>query len=339
MVLNALCREQNRWSFVLSILVMFCILTSAFLSPFPSSKISIYESQGALKSRRSYPTFFLSPEILPRKWYNGTKRSKSKRESVRNNHSNKFRKMREEEKVDQQYQMYKKISSSEKLSKRREWTESMCRHIFMGYILGTNVASSKDLENFNKNIASGKRDSNPLINLKSINRVNAAELEASYKTNKGISTCAVGWEQDTAVSHLLDKSTGKDIYLIGTAHISNASAVLVKDVISAVKPTQVMIELDESRIRRMGSPKSTSVQNENNQQNTQKEKSGDKEIPSSIGESYRAPTTEEKKQAKSEFLQGKCKRNDQDAKLSGSACWSWCCCFGQCYSCLIQHVR
>ncbi|KAJ1474572.1 hypothetical protein T484DRAFT_1831867 [Baffinella frigidus] len=53
---------------------------------------------------------------------------------------------------------------------------------------------------------------------------------------------------DAAVSHLV-KSDGSEIYLIGTAHISKDSAILVRDVIRAVRPDAVMVELDETRIR------------------------------------------------------------------------------------------
>ena len=188
----------------------------------------------------------------------------------------------------------------------------MCRQISMGYLLGTNVAASRFIGSKDNNslIKNQKKniDSNYSLHINNSRRIaNAAELEKIDKS-KSISTCAVGWEQDTAVSHLLDKSSGKDIYLIGTAHISNASALLVKDVISAVKPTQVMIELDESRIQRMGpSKKSTSntnLQNDNNNMNDQQiqnQKIDTEGSSSSSDGSYRVPTSEEKKQAKSEF--------------------------------------
>ncbi|CAM9315010.1 unnamed protein product [Chrysoparadoxa australica] len=52
---------------------------------------------------------------------------------------------------------------------------------------------------------------------------------------------------DDAVSHLT--GNGQDIWLIGTAHISNASVILVENVISKVKPDVVMVELDASRFR------------------------------------------------------------------------------------------
>ena len=39
---------------------------------------------------------------------------------------------------------------------------------------------------------------------------------------------------------------GKEVYLVGTAHISQESAALVRNVIRAVKPDTVMIELDAS---------------------------------------------------------------------------------------------
>ena len=47
---------------------------------------------------------------------------------------------------------------------------------------------------------------------------------------------------------------GKEVYLVGTAHISQESAALVRNVIRAVKPDTVMIELDASRAGRMMPP-------------------------------------------------------------------------------------
>jgi len=54
---------------------------------------------------------------------------------------------------------------------------------------------------------------------------------------------------DQAVSHLVDKATGREIYLIGTAHISNVSAALVDATIRAVNPSLIAVELDASRLR------------------------------------------------------------------------------------------
>jgi pheromone shutdown protein TraB len=64
-------------------------------------------------------------------------------------------------------------------------------------------------------------------------------------------------ECDQAITHLVDTATNRELYLIGTAHISNASAILVRETIEKVSPDLVMVELDESRIRsstRAGGP-------------------------------------------------------------------------------------
>ncbi|CAM9665521.1 unnamed protein product, partial [Heterosigma akashiwo] len=53
-----------------------------------------------------------------------------------------------------------------------------------------------------------------------------------------------------AISHLRDPVTGKEIFLIGTAHISNTSAILVQETVRGVRPDVVMVELDASRIAR-----------------------------------------------------------------------------------------
>ncbi|CAM9445496.1 unnamed protein product [Discosporangium mesarthrocarpum] len=51
---------------------------------------------------------------------------------------------------------------------------------------------------------------------------------------------------DDAVSHL--RSGRREVWLVGTAHISNASALLVEQVIRSVEPDIVMVELDQSRV-------------------------------------------------------------------------------------------
>jgi pheromone shutdown-related protein TraB len=48
---------------------------------------------------------------------------------------------------------------------------------------------------------------------------------------------------------------GKEIILIGTAHVSKESALLVKQVIEAEKPDSVCIELDEGRYQNIQNPK------------------------------------------------------------------------------------
>jgi len=53
---------------------------------------------------------------------------------------------------------------------------------------------------------------------------------------------------DPAVSHMIDPRTNKEVFLIGTAHISNISALLVQDTVRAVRPDVVMVELDASRV-------------------------------------------------------------------------------------------
>jgi pheromone shutdown-related protein TraB len=47
--------------------------------------------------------------------------------------------------------------------------------------------------------------------------------------------------------HKISFSTGKTVYLIGTAHVSENSAQLVEDKIKEIKPDTVCIELDEQR--------------------------------------------------------------------------------------------
>ena len=51
---------------------------------------------------------------------------------------------------------------------------------------------------------------------------------------------------------VLKSPSGKDVVLIGTAHISEDSVTLVRNVIRTVKPDVVMIELDRKRLGRVG---------------------------------------------------------------------------------------
>ena len=46
---------------------------------------------------------------------------------------------------------------------------------------------------------------------------------------------------------LMQWENGAQVYLIGTAHLSNASNAQVQDIISKVKPDRVMVELCEER--------------------------------------------------------------------------------------------
>ena len=63
---------------------------------------------------------------------------------------------------------------------------------------------------------------------------------------------ALGAVCDQAVSHLVDRASGRELYLVGTAHISSISAVLVQDTIRAVRPSMVFVELDIDRAQKMG---------------------------------------------------------------------------------------
>ncbi|MFA5519485.1 MAG: TraB domain-containing protein, partial [Spirochaetota bacterium] len=48
---------------------------------------------------------------------------------------------------------------------------------------------------------------------------------------------------------LINYTDGKKIYLIGTAHVSKNSAVLVENTIREINPDIVCIELDEQRFK------------------------------------------------------------------------------------------
>ena len=66
-------------------------------------------------------------------------------------------------------------------------------------------------------------------------------------TRKSVSTLHTC---DGSVSVWQQPVTGRKVYLVGTAHISIASAELVGDVIDDVRPDAVFVELDAKRVRR-----------------------------------------------------------------------------------------
>ncbi|CAN0251340.1 unnamed protein product [Pylaiella littoralis] len=53
---------------------------------------------------------------------------------------------------------------------------------------------------------------------------------------------------DDAVSYLYNPVIKSEVWLVGTAHISNSSATLVENVIREIKPQVVMVELDAKRV-------------------------------------------------------------------------------------------
>eukprot|EP00903_Cladosiphon_okamuranus_P013442 g12520.t1 len=53
---------------------------------------------------------------------------------------------------------------------------------------------------------------------------------------------------DDAVSYLYNPTKNSEIWIVGTAHISNSSATLVENTIREIKPQVVMVELDAQRV-------------------------------------------------------------------------------------------
>ena len=53
---------------------------------------------------------------------------------------------------------------------------------------------------------------------------------------------------------------GKELILIATAHVSKASAELVKEVIDREQPDSICVELDEDRYHNMKNPKACLIQ-------------------------------------------------------------------------------
>ena len=75
--------------------------------------------------------------------------------------------------------------------------------------------------------------------------------EARTKTT--VSTC------DPAVSVWRNPSSGRKVYLLGTAHISDSSAQLAGQLVNDVRPDAVFIELDAKRIKRVSKRNDTST--------------------------------------------------------------------------------
>jgi len=88
-----------------------------------------------------------------------------------------------------------------------------------------------------------------------LNRRAAIEVGAAAAASLGVGpSCATQATAAVAKNPLCDSSittvksaTGQEITLIGTAHISEDSALLVRDAIRYVQPDTVMVELDPSR--------------------------------------------------------------------------------------------
>ena len=54
--------------------------------------------------------------------------------------------------------------------------------------------------------------------------------------------------------HRITRADGKEFILVGTAHISQESKVLVAKAISEVHPDTVGVELDEGRLKSLEDP-------------------------------------------------------------------------------------
>jgi len=72
----------------------------------------------------------------------------------------------------------------------------------------------------------------------------AAALATTAAADPGATLC------DTSVS-CLRSARGQDITLVGTAHISEESAALVRRIVQQIQPDEVMIELDPSRAAKL----------------------------------------------------------------------------------------
>lgn len=78
-------------------------------------------------------------------------------------------------------------------------------------------------------------------------------LLTEAKTKTTVSTC------DPAVSVWRNPSSGRKIYLLGTAHISDSSAQLAGLLVNDVRPDAVFIELDAKRIKRVSKNNDTTT--------------------------------------------------------------------------------
>lgn len=75
---------------------------------------------------------------------------------------------------------------------------------------------------------------------------------SSSSSSAAASDTAQGGEElnPETVSYLVDKTYSREVYLVGTAHVSEKSAEDVRRTIQIAKPHTVMVELCEQRVRR-----------------------------------------------------------------------------------------
>jgi len=83
-------------------------------------------------------------------------------------------------------------------------------------------------------------------------RKNVDRLFAEQQSQSLMTTAEEDDEEGNTVVKLQNPSNGMLCTLVGTAHLSKASNDQVRDIITSVRPDVVMIELDKSRLSRIG---------------------------------------------------------------------------------------
>lgn len=98
----------------------------------------------------------------------------------------------------------------------------------------------------------------PVTSVSSLQRLNTRRWLASASSTAGSGSGAApvyghvteGAEGDT-VLYMRDTGSGREYWIVGTAHISKRSAEQVQQIMQRVRPDSVMVELCEGRARRM----------------------------------------------------------------------------------------
>jgi hypothetical protein len=79
-----------------------------------------------------------------------------------------------------------------------------------------------------------------------------AATSLSEQEEEITSNVAQDGDNSDTVTSLENSKTGQKITLIGTAHLSESSNVQVRSIVEKIKPDVVMVELDRSRLERIG---------------------------------------------------------------------------------------
>ena len=121
---------------------------------------------------------------------------------------------------------------------------------------------------------------------------------------------------DPSVSVWKQPSTGRRVYLLGTAHISSESAALAGRVVQDVHPEAVFVELDAKRVRQTDASEAATVSTEEPQPSEAYPKKGIKVPPSVVSGPELSPPASTLNEGNNNK---KKKKDDKGAGVAGAA--------------------